>query len=180
MSTEGDEASDPGTNNMGLGLSDVTETEEGESPFLPRSENIDTLDQEEKEDIDLVKATKDLEKDKLQPAEGSKERVKKKSVEPSTQDRLITKLQNELKKQIDRTISLQDTLRGVQRQLVRIDKTLYSLKREHEAIRKKHAQFNLLQKRVDMIDRSIRTWKLMPKASKKRRKPKVVKKKTKK
>jgi hypothetical protein len=48
---------------------------------------------------------------------------------------------------------------GIQKQLIRIDKTLYSVKKEHEVIRKKHAQFNLLQKRVDSIDKSIRTWK---------------------
>jgi hypothetical protein len=37
----------------------------------------------------------------------------------------------------------------LQKQLVRIDKTLYSVKREHEVIRKKHAQFNSLQRRID-------------------------------
>jgi hypothetical protein len=49
-------------NNLGIGLSDVNETEEGESPYKPPSsgENIPSFDQEEKEDIDLVEATEDL------------------------------------------------------------------------------------------------------------------------
>ena len=55
-------------NNLGIGLSDVNETEEGESPYQPPSsgENIPSFDQEEKEDIDLAEATEDLVKAKEQ------------------------------------------------------------------------------------------------------------------
>lgn len=134
----------------------------------PGSENIVANDQEN-EDIDLVKATEDLEKDKM-----SKEQRKSPG---HVQDKLTSKLQNELKKQIDRSRSLQDAVKGIQRQLVRIDKTLYSVKKEHDVIRKKHAQFNSLQKRVESIDRSIRTWKSKPKATKRITKPKLTRKK---
>jgi uncharacterized coiled-coil DUF342 family protein len=48
---------------------------------------------------------------------------------------------------------------------------LYSVKKEHEVIRKKHAQFNSLQKSVDSIDKAIRTWRSKPAASKRKMKP---------
>jgi predicted nucleic acid-binding Zn-ribbon protein len=82
-----------------------------------------------------------------------------------------------LKEQIDRTRSLQESVKGIKKQLVRIDKTLYSVQKEHEVIRKKLAQFNSLQKRVDSIDKSIRTWKLKSAAIKRKTKPKLLKKK---
>jgi hypothetical protein len=152
-------------------LSEVTgsntqdpEGEPGEDFQPSSSENIVSNDQEEKEEIDLVKATEDLDKEKA--------RDKRKISRPA-QDKLAIKLQSELKKQIDRTRSLQDTVKGIQRQLVRIDKTLYSVKKEHEIIRKKHAQFNSLQKTVDSIDKSIRTWKLKPAITKRKTKPKL-------
>jgi cell division protein FtsB len=104
------------------------------------------------------------------------ERKKPGSRRPA-QDKLIGKLENELKKQNDRTRSLQDLVSGIQKQLIRIDKSLYSVKKEHEAIRKKHAQLNSLQKRVDSIDKSIRTWKSKPAAIQRKTKPKLVKKK---
>jgi archaellum component FlaC len=154
-------------NHLNIGLSDVNKTEEGKSAYQPPSsgENIPTFDQEEKEDIDLAEATEDLVKAKEQ------HRI------PPAQDKLASKLENELKKQIDRTRSLQDSVKGIQKQLLRIDKTLYSIQTEHEVIRKKHAQFNLIQKRVDSIDKSIRTWKSKAAAIKRKIKPKLAKKK---
>ena len=135
----------------------------------PSSENIVTNDQEEKEEIDLVKATEDLEKEKM-----SKEQRK---TPVHVQDKLTSKLQSELKRQIDRTRSLQYAVKGIQRQLGGIEKSLNSVKKEHEVVRKKHAQFNSLQKRVDSIDKSIRTWESKPAATKRKTKPKLVKKK---
>jgi len=162
--TEGSELSEDS------GLNGQEREGEAEKDFQPPvSENIVTNDQEEKEEIDLVKATEDLDKEKM-----SKEQRKSPL---HVQDKLISKLQSELKKQIDRTRSLQDAVKGIQRQLGRIDKTLNSVKKEHEVVRKKHAQFNSLQKRVDSIDKSIRTWKSKPAATKRKTKPKLVKKK---
>lgn len=112
----------------------------------------------------------------LQDEEEEDER-KKRGIRRPAQDKLTSKLENELKKQIDRTRSIQDLVRGIQKQLIRIDKTLYSVKKEHDAIRKKHAQLNSLQKRVDSIDKSISTWKSKPAAIQRKTKPKLVKKK---
>jgi DNA-directed RNA polymerase subunit RPC12/RpoP len=42
-----------------------------------------------------------------------------------SEDKLVSKLQNDLKKQVDRTRSLQDSVKGTQSQLTRIDKTLF-------------------------------------------------------
>jgi cell division protein FtsB len=106
-----------------------------------------------------------------------KEERKKRGSRRPAQDKLTGKLENELKEQNDRTRSLQDLVSGIQKQLIRIDKSLYSVKKEHEAIRKKHAQLNSLQKRVDSIDKSIRTWKSKPAAIQRKTKPKLVKKK---
>lgn len=90
MAAESEPEANVDYNNQGLGLADVNETEEVESPYLPPSstEGLESLDEEEKEKIDLVKATEDLEK----------ERPKKKTAKTSAQDRLITNLQNKLKK----------------------------------------------------------------------------------
>jgi cell division protein FtsB len=106
-----------------------------------------------------------------------KHKRKKRGSRRPAQDKLTGKLENELKEQNDRTRSLQDLVSGIQKQLIRIDKSLYSVKKEHEAIRKKHAQLNSLQKRVDSIDKSIRTWKSKPAAIQRKTKPKLVKKK---
>lgn len=114
--------------------------------------------------------------DEEEDEEEEDERKKRGSRRPA-QDKLTSKFENELKKQIDRTRSLQDLVKGIQKQLIRIDKTLYSVKKEHAAIRMKHAQFNSLQKRVDSIDKSIRTWKSKPAAIQRKTKPKLVKKK---
>jgi predicted RNase H-like nuclease (RuvC/YqgF family) len=109
----------------------------------------------------------------------------RRSPKPS-EDKLVSKLQNDLKKQVDRTRSLQDSVKGTQSQLTRIDKTLYSFRKEHQVDRSKsiqdsakgiQKQLNLLQKRVDSIDKSIRTWKSKMKATKRKTKPKLVKKK---
>jgi hypothetical protein len=154
-------------NHLEIGLSDINETEEGESAYQPpgSSKNIPTFDQEEKEDIDLAEATEDLVEAKEQH----------RTAKPA-QDKFASKLETELKKQIDRTRSLQNSVKAIQKQLIRIDKILYSVRKEHEVIRKKQAQFNLLQKRVDSIDKSIRTWKSKPNAVKRKVKPKLRKK----
>ena len=98
----------------------------------------------------------------------------------------MSKLQNDLKKQVDRTRSLQDSVKGIQSQLTRIEKTLYSFRKEHQVDRSKsiqdsvkgnQKQFNLLQKRVDSIDKSIRTWKYKLGATNRKSKSKLVKKK---
>jgi hypothetical protein len=114
-----------------------------------------------------------------------KTKEQRRSPKPS-EDKLVSKLQNDLKKQVDRTRSLQDSVKGIQKQLTRIEKTLYSFRKEHQVDRSKsiqdsvkgiQKQFNLLQKRVDSIDKSIRTWKSKPAATKRKTKSKLVKKK---
>jgi predicted nucleic acid-binding Zn-ribbon protein len=107
-----------------------------------------------------------------------KTREQRRSPKPA-QDKSTSKLQNELKKQIDRSRSLEDSVKGIQRQLVRIDKALYSVKKEHDVIRKKHAQLNSLQRRIDSIDKSMKIWKSKPKAAKRKTKPKLTIKKNK-
>lgn len=135
----------------------------------PTSENIVTNDQEEEEEIDLVKATEDLKREKM-----SKEQRKS---PVHVQDKITGKLQSELKKQIDRTRSLQNAVKGIQRQIRRTDKSLNSLNKEHEVIRKRYARYNSLQKRVDNIDKTIKNWKIKPATTKRKIKPKVAKKK---
>jgi hypothetical protein len=135
---------------------------------LEQSDVNETIVQEEKEIIPTAKATEDFEKEKASPL---------KTPKPPAQSKSTTKFQNELKEQIDRTRSLQESVKGIKKQLVRIDKTPYSVQKEHEVIRKKLAQFNSLQKRVDSIDKSIRTWKLKSAAIKRKTKPKLLKKK---
>jgi hypothetical protein len=115
-----------------------------EDRVLREQEKAATLQEEEEES-------------ETEESEEEQDKRKKRDNRRPAQDKLTSKLENELKKQIDRTRALQDLVKGIQKQLIRIDKTLYSVKKEHEVIRKKHAQFNLLQKRVDSIDKSIRT-----------------------
>jgi hypothetical protein len=109
-----------------------------------------------------------------------KPKARRSSPKPS-EDKLVIKLQNDLKKQVDRTRSLQDSVKGIQSQLTRIEKTLYSFRKEHQVDRSKsiqgQKQFSLLQKRVDSIDKSIRTWKSKIDTTKRKSKSKSVKKK---
>jgi archaellum component FlaC len=161
-------------------------SEEGEGERLPEETNRtndtptgieeDRVLREQEKATTFQEGEEEEEEEEESEEEEEQEKKKQKSQRPA-QDKLTSKLENELKKQIDRTRSLQDSIKGIQKQLTRIDKTLYSVKKEHEVIRKKHAQFNSLQKRVDSIDKSIRTWKSKPAASKRKTKPKLVKKK---
>jgi hypothetical protein len=127
--------------------SDQDNVGEGEGQPLPEETNLTT------ETPTGVEEDRILQSQEEAAAESNiKTKAQRRSPKPS-EDKLVSKLQNDLKKQVDRTRSLQDSVKGIQK------------------------QFNLLQKRVDSIDKSIRTWKSKPAATKRKTKSKLVKKK---
>lgn len=156
--------------------SDQDNVSEGEGQQLPEETN------------QTSESPTGVEEDRIlqsQEEAAAKSKEQRRSPKPS-EDKLVSKLQNDLKKQVDRTRSLQDSIKGTQSQLTRIEKTLYSFRKEHQVDRSKsiqdsvkgiQKQFNLLQKRVDSIDKSIRTWKSKLTATKRKTKSKLVKKK---
>lgn len=153
MAAEGERPAGVNYNNLDLEHSDVNET----------------IAQEEKEVIQPEKTAQDFDKEKAPTLRSPKS---------SAQDRLVTRLQNELEKQADRSKAIQDTVKGIQKQLVRIDKTLYSFRKEHQVDRSKSIQDTVkgIQKRVDSLDKSIKTWKSKTNAVKRKIKPKLRKK----
>jgi hypothetical protein len=159
--------------------SDQDNVGEGESKPLPE-ETSQTSERPTRVEEDRI-----LQSQEETAAESNiKTREHRRSPKPS-EDKPTSSLQSELKKQIERTKSLQDSVKGIQKQLDRIDKTLYSFRKEHQvdisksiqdSVKGIQKQFNLLQKRVDSIDKSIRTWKSEPNATKRNTKPKLTRK----
>jgi hypothetical protein len=148
-------------------LPDITEIEEGEGRFpLPSSsENLESLDQEDKEEIDIPKEISELKKENEIEKEQRREETKK----PSAPEKKVkvrkspgrttfdpkSRFQDQSKRQTDRTKTIEDKVNGMQRRLVQINKTIYSITKEHGVVRKIQVQLNLFQKRLDKVDRSI-------------------------
>ncbi len=160
---------DGGANDYSIeeSLPDITETEEIQSRFpLPSSsENLESLDQEDKEKIDIAKEMSELGEEKKVLMEQTAEETKKPRIpekrgkvrKSSTTTMLnpVSKFQGELKTERDRTKTLEDKVNGMQKQLAKIDKTIYSMIKEQVVVRTIKVQFNILQKRLDKADRSI-------------------------
>ena len=91
-------------------------------------------------------------------AVGHKEVVKKpvikKKYQPSTEDKSILRLQEQLNKQFQTSKRTEDILKQIQRKLSQIDKIAIVSNKQHEIVRKMQAQFGEVQTRLAKIDKS--------------------------
>jgi hypothetical protein len=70
---------------------------------------------------------------------------------PTVQERSISKLRDELKSQVERSRTMQDLIKGMQRQLLRIDKVVYANNKQQEIVRRLQIRFNEVQKRLNQV-----------------------------
>lgn len=69
--------------------------------------------------------------------------------QPTVQERSISKLRDQLKSQVDRSRTMQDLIKGMQRQLLRIDKVVYASNKQQEIVGRLQVRLNEVQKRLD-------------------------------
>ena len=71
--------------------------------------------------------------------------------QPTVQERSISKLRDQLKSQVDRSRTMQDLIKGMQRQLLRIDKVVYASNKQQEIVGRLQIRLNEVQKRLDQV-----------------------------
>jgi hypothetical protein len=69
----------------------------------------------------------------------------------TVQERSISKLRDQVKSQIDRGRTMQDLIKGMQRQLLRIDKVIYASNKQKEIVGRLQVRLNELQKRLEQV-----------------------------
>ena len=71
--------------------------------------------------------------------------------QPTVQERSISKLRDQLKSQVDRSRTMQYLIKGMQRQLLRIDKVVYASNKQQEIVGRLQIRLNEVQKRLDQV-----------------------------
>jgi hypothetical protein len=74
-----------------------------------------------------------------------------KNRQPTVQERSISKLRDQLKSQVDRSRTMQYLIKGMQRQLLRIDKVVYASNKQQEIVGRLQIRLNEVQKRLDQV-----------------------------
>ena len=87
--------------------------------------------------------------------------------QPTVQERSISKLRDQLKSQVDRSRTMQDLIKGMQRQLLRIDKVIYASNKQKEVVGRLQIRLNEVQKRLDHVVKAKVTNTAASKAKKK-------------
>ena len=71
--------------------------------------------------------------------------------QPTVQERSISKLRDQLKSQVDRSRSMESLIKGMQRQLLRIDKVVYASNKQQEIVGRLQIRLNEVQKRLNQV-----------------------------
>ena len=147
------------------------EVEETEEESIPVSVNLNqSLEPDEEEnDIEVgvnsnTTAIKQDEEEKLPDVR--KEAVIKpvvaKKYQPSAQEKSISKLQNQLNRHFDQSKTTEIILKQIERKMAQIDKIVIVSNKQHEAIRKMQVQFNVIQRTLAKMDKSITSLRSRP------------------
>lgn len=75
----------------------------------------------------------------------------KKKRQPTAQERSVSILRDQLKSQVDRSRTTQDVIKGMQRQLQRIDKVINANNKQQAIVGRLEARLNEVQKRLDKV-----------------------------
>ena len=147
------------------------EVEETEEESIPVSVNLNqSLEPDEEEnDIEVgvnsnTTAIKQDEEEKLPDVR--KEDVIKpvvaKKYQPSAQEKSISKLQDQLNRHFDQSKTTEIILKQIERKMAQIDKIVIVSNKQHEAIRKMQVQFNVIQRTLAKMDKSITSLRSRP------------------
>ena len=79
----------------------------------------------------------------------------KEKYHPSSEDKFILRLQEQLNKHFQSSKRTEDVLKQIQRKLVQVEKLAVINNRQHESIRKTQYQFNDIQRTITKLDKSI-------------------------
>jgi hypothetical protein len=69
----------------------------------------------------------------------------------TVQERAISKLRDQLKSQVDRSRSMESLIKGMQRQLLRIDKVVSASNKQQEIVGRLQIRLNEVQKRLNQL-----------------------------
>ena len=78
-----------------------------------------------------------------------------KKYHPSAQEKSISKLQDQLNRHFDQSKTTEIILKQIERKMAQIDKIVIVSNKQHEAIRKMQVQFNVIQRTLAKMDKSI-------------------------
>lgn len=75
----------------------------------------------------------------------------KKKHQPTPQERSVSILRDQLKSQVDRSRTIQDVIKGMQKQLLRIDKVINANTKQQAIVGRLEVRLNEVQKRLDKV-----------------------------
>jgi hypothetical protein len=78
----------------------------------------------------------------------------KKKRQPTPQERSVSILRDQLKSQVDRSRTVQDVIKGMQRQLLRIDKVINANNKQQAIVGRLEVRLNEVQKRLDKVTKA--------------------------
>lgn len=84
----------------------------------------------------------------------NKKKLTPKRRKPTIQERAILNLRTQLKSQVDRTRSMQDLIKSMQRHLIKIDKVIYGRNKQLEIIARLQVRLSEVQKKLDRVARA--------------------------
>jgi hypothetical protein len=78
-----------------------------------------------------------------------------KKYQPSSQEKSISKLQDQLNRHFNQSKKIEDILKQIERKMTQIDKIVIDSNKKHEISRQIQVQFNNVQRTLTKIDKSI-------------------------
>jgi hypothetical protein len=143
-------------------MGEVEETAEEES--IPVSVNLnESLEADEEEndmEVEVNSNTTAVKQDeKVKQPDVRKETVIRpvvaKKYQPSSQEKSISKLQDQLNRHFNQSKKIEDILKQIERKMTQIDKIVIDSNKKHEISRQIQVQFNNVQRTLTKIDKSI-------------------------
>jgi hypothetical protein len=139
---------------------EVTAEEESIPVSLNLNESLEADEEENGMEVEVNSNTTAIKQDEeeKQP-DVRKETVIKpivaKKYQPSSQEKSILKLQDQLNRHFDQSKKIGDNLKQIERKMTQIDRIVIASNKQHEIIRKMQVQFNNVQRTLTKIDKSI-------------------------
>ena len=142
-------------------MGEVEATEEESIPVpVNLNESLEPDEEENELEVEVNSNTTAIKQDEeeKQP-DVRKEAVKKpvvaKKYQPSAQEKSISKLQDQLNRHFDQSKTTEIILKQIERKMAQIDKIVIVSNKQHEIIRKMQVQFNVIQRTLAKMDKSI-------------------------
>ena len=139
---------------------EVTAEEENIPVSVNLNESLEADEEENDMEVEDNSSTTAAEQDEEEkqpdvPKETVKKPVVAKKYQPSTQEKSILKLQDQLNRHFDQSKKIGDNLKQIERKMTQIDKIVIASNKQHEISRQMQVQFNNVQRTLTKIDKSI-------------------------